>query len=118
MRSSIRRVAVALLAAATATATARGQTAIVRMPAEGDFVLQDFAFDSGERLPELRIHYQTLGTPHRGTNDHVDNAVLVLHGTGGTGKQFLPPNFAGVLFGNGQLLDTTRYFVVMPDGLA
>ena len=118
MRHFIRRVALTLAAAGAATAIATGQPAApIPTPAEGDFVLRDFAFDSGERLPELRIHYQTLGTPHRGTNGHVDNAVLVLHGTGGTGKQFLTPNFAGVLFGPGQLLDTSRYFVVMPDGI-
>jgi homoserine O-acetyltransferase len=100
MRHFIRRVALTLAAAGAATAIATGQPAApTPTPAEGDYVLKDFAFDSGERLPELRIHYQTLGTPHRGTNGHVDNAVLVLHGTGGTGKQFLTPNFAGVLFG-------------------
>ena len=118
MRLFIRRVSVALLAAVAGAAIANGQAAApVPTPAEGDLILRDFAFDSGERLPELKIHYQTLGTLHRGANGHVDNAVLVLHGTGGTGKQFLTPNFAGVLFGPGQLLDTTRYFVVMPDGI-
>jgi homoserine O-acetyltransferase len=118
MRHFTRRVALTLLAAAAGSAIARGQAATpLPTPAEGDFVLQDFAFDSGERLPELKIHYQTLGTPHRGAKGQVDNAVLVLHGTGGTGKQFLTPNFAGVLFGPGQLLDTTRYFVVLPDGI-
>jgi homoserine O-acetyltransferase len=116
MRRSIRRVCLVLLAAVAATRSARAQ-GTVPAPSEGDFVLRDFAFDTGERLPELRIHYQTLGTPHRGPNGRVDNAVLVLHGTGGTGKQFLTPNFAGVLFGPGQLLDTSRYFVVMPDGI-
>jgi homoserine O-acetyltransferase/O-succinyltransferase len=100
-----------LLAAATAPAADRP------VPAEGDYVLRDFAFDSGERLGELRIHYRTLGSPHRSPDGRVDNAVLVLHGTGGTGRQFLTDNFAGVLFGPGQLLDAARYFVVMPDGI-
>jgi homoserine O-acetyltransferase len=84
---------------------------------EGDFVLRDFAFDSGERLPELRIHYVTLGAPHRDARGRVDNAVLVLHGTGGAGRNFLTDNFAGVLFGPGQLLDAARHFVVLPDGI-
>ena len=117
MRPFIRGVSVALLAAAVAAGIAHGQTPAVATPTEGDFVLKDFGFDSGERLPELRIHYQTLGTPHRGPGGRVDNAVLVLHGTGGSGRQFLTPNFAGVLFGPGQLLDSARYFIVMPDGI-
>jgi homoserine O-acetyltransferase len=116
MRPPIRCVSVALLAAIVATGTT-GAQGTAATAAEGDFVLRDFAFDAGERLPELRIHYQTLGVPHRGPAGRVDNAVLVLHGTGGTGRQFLTPNFAGVLFGPGQLLDAARYFVVMPDGI-
>ena len=83
----------------------------------GDYVVRDFAFASGERLDELRLHYVTLGTPHRGPDGHVDNAVLVLHGTGGSGRQFLTENFAGVLFGSGQLLDVARHFVILPDGI-
>ena len=61
---------------------------------EGDFRTRDFAFQSGKRLPELRIHYTTLGTPRRDGNGLITNAVMVLHGTGGTGKQFLAPQFA------------------------
>ena len=83
----------------------------------GDYVVRDFAFASGERLDELRLHYVTLGTPHRGPDGHVDNAVLVLHGTGGSGRQFLTENFAGVPFGSGQLLDVARHFVILPDGI-
>ena len=83
----------------------------------GDYVVRDFAFASGERLDELRLHYVTLGTPHRGPDGHVDNAVLVLHGTGGSGRQFLTATFAGVLFGPGQLLDVARHFVILPDGI-
>ena len=78
---------------------------------EGDLVVRDFHFASGESLPELRLHYRTLGTP-RG-----DNAVLVLHGTTGSGAQFLGDSFAGALFGPGQLLDASRYFIVLPDGI-
>lgn len=84
---------------------------------EADYVIKDFTFASGESLPELRIHYRTLGTVHRDAKGHVDNAVLIMHGTGGSGAGFLVPHFAGELFGPGQLLDTTRYFIVMPDGI-
>ena len=85
--------------------------------AEGDFVVKNFQFRSGESLPELRLHYTTLGKPARGAQGRVSNAVLILHGTGGTGHQFLSPTFAGELFGPGQLLDATRYYIVLPDGI-
>ncbi|GAA0636976.1 alpha/beta fold hydrolase [Brevundimonas lenta] len=86
------------------------------VPAEGDYTARDFAV-AGQTLPELKIHYRTLGRPHRGADGRVDNAVLLLHGTGGSGAQFLSPQFAGELFGPGQPLDTTRYFIIMPDNL-
>ena len=72
---------------------------------EGDYVVSDFKFRSGETLSELRLHYTTLGAPHRDKHGHVDNAVLILHGTGGDGHQFLRPQFSGVLFTPGGLLD-------------
>jgi homoserine O-acetyltransferase len=106
----------ALLLASARPARAQDPSAIPP-PAEGDFVLTDFAFDTGERLPALRLHYRTLGRAHRGADGRVDNAVLVLHGTGGSGRNFLSDNFAGVLFGPGQLLDASRYFVILPDGI-
>jgi homoserine O-acetyltransferase len=84
---------------------------------EADFVVKDFRFDSGETLPELRIHYRTLGTPRRNAQGVVTNAVLIMHGTGGTGAQFSGGGFAGELFLPGQPLDVTRYFVVMPDDI-
>ncbi|MEN3747491.1 alpha/beta fold hydrolase [Sphingomonas sp. HF-S3] len=84
---------------------------------EGDHVIRDFRFASGETLPEVRIHYTTLGTPHRDGKGRIDNAVMVLHGTGGTGKQFLVPQFADELYGPGQPLDITRYYVILPDNL-
>ncbi|HUJ25609.1 MAG TPA: alpha/beta fold hydrolase [Myxococcales bacterium] len=77
---------------------------------EGNFVVKDFRFASGETLPEVRLHYRTLGSPQ-------NPAVLILHGTTGTGTQFLNDIFAGALFGPGQLLDTGRYFVILPDGV-
>jgi homoserine O-acetyltransferase/O-succinyltransferase len=84
---------------------------------EGDYLIHDFRFTSGETLPELRIHYRTLGTPRRDAHGVVRNAVLITHGTGGSGAQFMRPEFAGELFGAGQPLDATRYFLVLPDGI-
>jgi len=84
---------------------------------EGDFVIHNFQFRSGESLPELRLHYTALGKPVKDAAGHTTNAVLILHGTGGTGQQFFAPQFAGVLFGPGQLLDTSRYFIILPDGI-
>jgi homoserine O-acetyltransferase len=86
-------------------------------PTEGAFVLRDFAFRSGEKLPELRIHYRTLGKPERDAKGVVDNAVLVLHGTTGSGGNFLGPEFAGELFRAGGLLDAQSHFLVLPDGI-
>jgi homoserine O-acetyltransferase len=84
---------------------------------EGDFVIHNFQFHSGESLPELRLHYATLGKPVRDAQGHTANAVLILHGTGGTGQQFFQPQFASVLFGPGQLLDAARYYIILPDGI-
>src|SRR5712691_1321331 len=86
-------------------------------PADGNFVLKDFRFRSGESLPELRIHYRTLGKPERDGQGVVRNAVLIMHGTGGSGAQFIRPEFAGVLFVPGGLLDASRYFIILPDGI-
>jgi homoserine O-acetyltransferase/O-succinyltransferase len=84
---------------------------------EGDAVFSDFAFGSGEKLSELNIHYTSLGTPRRDKNGNITNAVMILHGTGGTGKQFFQPQFANELFGPGQVLDTARYFIILPDNI-
>jgi homoserine O-acetyltransferase len=92
------------------------QTAIAQ-PTQGDYVIRDFRFASGETLPELRIHYRTYGTPRKDAQGIVRNAVFVMHGTGGTGAQFTGASFAGELFGPGQLLDITRYYVVLPDDI-
>ena len=86
-------------------------------PTSADYVIRDFRFASGETLPELRIHYRTLGTPRRGEDGKVSNAVLILHGTTGSGANFLRPEFAGELFGEGQPLDATRYYLILPDGI-
>ena len=84
---------------------------------EQDVVLKDFRFRSGESLPEVRMHVMTLGTPHRNAAGQIDNAVMVLHGTGGSGKQFLQPQFADELYGPGQPLDIRRYYIILPDNL-
>lgn len=86
-------------------------------PVERDFVIKDFSFASGEHLPELRVHYRTVGEPRRDAAGVVRNAVLILHGTTGSGGQFIRPEFAGALFGPGQLLDAAKYFIVLPDGI-
>jgi homoserine O-acetyltransferase len=86
-------------------------------PTEGDYIAHNFHFQSGETLPELRLHYTTFGKPAKDAGGKVTNAVLILHGTGGTGHQFLAPQFADVLFGPGQLLDATRYFIILPDNI-
>ena len=86
-------------------------------PLQGDATLRDFTFASGEKLAALRIHYRTLGTPVRDSRGVVTNAVLITHGTGGTGAQFLRPEFAGALFGAGGLLDAARYYIILTDGI-
>jgi homoserine O-acetyltransferase len=108
----------ALSAALCLSAAARAEVATGAAAAvEGDYVIRDFHFASGETLPELRLHYTTLGKPRRDSHGRVDNAVLILHGTGGTGRSLLSEHFAGVLFGKGQLLDSNRYFIILPDGI-
>ncbi len=86
-------------------------------PQEGDYVVRDFHFQSGETLPEVRLHYTTLGKPVKDANGRTTNAVLILHGTGGSGHSLLRPIFAGVLFGPGQPLDASRYFIILPDNV-
>jgi len=86
-------------------------------PQEGDYVVRDFHFRSGETLPEVRLHYYTLGKPVKDASRRTTNAVLVLHGTGGSGNNFFRAIFAGVLFGPGQLLDTAKYFLILPDNV-
>jgi homoserine O-acetyltransferase len=86
-------------------------------PVETDFVLHNFHFASGETLPELRLHVTTIGHAHRDAHGRVNNAVLILHGTGGSGRNFLLDRFAGVLFGKGQLLDGNRFYIILPDGI-
>jgi len=84
---------------------------------EGDVVVRNFRFQSAAVLPELRLHYRTLGKLERDANGHARNAVLIMHGTGGSGAQFMRAEFAGELFRAGGLLDASKYFIVMPDGI-
>ena len=87
-------------------------------PSEGDYTIRDFKFASGETLPELRLHYRTLGKPAKDAQGATRNAVLIVHGTTGSGAQFIPrPEFAGELFGKGQPLDATRFFIILPDAI-
>ncbi len=86
-------------------------------PTQGDYVIKDFRFASGQLLQELKLHYHTLGTPQRDAQGHVQNAVLIMHGTAGSGAQFMNLAFAGELFGPGQPLDVTKFFVILPDDI-
>ena len=119
----VRQLAVVLAAISIAGApqVVRAQPAAGRSAAatgvEGDFVMRDFRFTDGSVLPALRIHYTTLGRPRRDAAGTVRNAVLVLHGTTGSGRGFLGRGFAGELFGPGQLLDTATHYVILPDGI-
>jgi homoserine O-acetyltransferase len=93
------------------------QAAEYPAPAEGDYLIRDFKFASGETLPELRIHYRTIGSPKKDAQGRTANAVLIMHGTTGSGMQFIRPEFAGELFGKDQPLDATRFYIVMPDDI-
>ena len=110
----------------TTLLTAFAANAVLAQPAgpapkpavtEGDFQIRDFRFDSGETLATLNLHYRTLGRPVRNARGQVTNAVLIMHGTGGTGASFLSDNFGGVLFGPGQLLDAATHYIILPDGI-
>ena len=107
-----RRVACLLLVATTCL-----WAADYPAPTEGDYSIRDFKFASGESLPELRIHYRTLGTAQKNAQSKTINAVLITHGTTGSGAQFIRPEFAGELFGKNQPLDATKFFIVLPDGI-
>jgi homoserine O-acetyltransferase/O-succinyltransferase len=80
------------------------------VPKDGDWVVRDFRFHTGEVLPELRLHYTTIGAPS-------GEPVLILHGTGGAARNMLSGDFAGQLFGQGQPLDASRYFIILPDAI-
>ncbi len=96
-----------------AVLAARGQTAL----REGDYLIRNFRFEDGSQVAALKLHYRTLGRPATGAAGHVQNAVLILHGTGGTGKQFLSEQFADVLFQRGQPLDAATHYIILPDDI-
>src|SRR2546428_3421573 len=111
MNSTLRRFVLAVLFAAAPALRAGDYPA----PTEGDYTIRDFKFASGETLPELRLHYRTLGKLEKDAQGKTHNAVLIIHGTTGSGAQFIRPEFAGELFGKDQPLD--RFFIVLPDGI-
>jgi homoserine O-acetyltransferase/O-succinyltransferase len=114
MNSTVRIFALLLSILAARFASASDYPA----PTESDFTIRDFKFASGEEtLPELRLHYRTLGKPEKDAQGKTTNAVLIMHGTTGSGAQFIRPEFAGELFGKGQPLDATKFFIVLPDGI-
>src|SRR5215213_654654 len=79
-------------------------------PKEADWVAREFRFHTREVMPELRVHYTTIGEPS-------GKPVLILHGTAGSGTGMLTPAFAGELFGPGQPLDASKYFIILPDAI-
>jgi homoserine O-acetyltransferase len=113
----------ALLAATAASAQTMSAPATTTPPrpaytgTPGDYIAHSFHFGTGETLPQLKLHYLTLGTPHRDASGHVDNAVLLLHGTGGDAHSLFNPVFSNVLFGPGQPLDIQKYFLIFPDDI-
>ncbi len=115
MIRSLLRGAAAAACALIFSGVAQAQT--VPATQEGDYTVQNFKFRDGETLPALKLHYTTLGTPLRDARGRVTNAVLIMHGTGGDGHQFLRPQFSGVLFVPGGLLDATKYYIILPDGI-
>ena len=107
-----------ILLVAAAAASAQTAPARTQWPAqEGNYVIPNFHFGSGESIAELKLHYLTLGQPHRDAAGHTDNAVLLLHGTGGNAHSLLNPVFSDVLFGPGQPLDITKFFIILPDDI-
>jgi homoserine O-acetyltransferase/O-succinyltransferase len=113
----LRHVTPLAFAAITAAGAQPASNPWATVGTQADARLPGFAFAAGGRLDTLRIHYTTLGSPRRGTDGTIRNAVLVLHGTGGTGRGFLNPTYAGGLFAPGQPLDSSRYFIILPDGI-
>jgi homoserine O-acetyltransferase len=108
---------VVLLAVAAAMTCAPAALAEELTPTQGDVLLKDFHFRSGEVLPELRLHYRTFGQPRRDAQGVVTNAVVILHSTSGSSAQYLRPEFSGELFRAGGVLDAEQYFIVLPDSI-
>jgi homoserine O-acetyltransferase len=86
-------------------------------PIEGNYIIRDFKFETGEVIKELKLHYTTIGKPVKDKTGLVRNAVLIMHGTTGSGRGFLGDRFAGKLFGPGQFLDAVKYFIILTDAI-
>ena len=86
-------------------------------PVDGSVELQNYRFSGGETMPTLKLHYLTLGTPQKDAAGAITNAVMLLHGTSGSAADFLKPRFFQSLYGAGEPLDISRYFIVIPDGI-
>lgn len=119
MGSGVRRLVLIMFSVFPVTVLLQAQANPPSYPSqkEDNFTIKNFKFQSGETLPELKLHYTTAGTPHKNAQGEIDNAVLLLHGTTGTGKNFLSPAIGGQLFGPGQPLDAGKYYLIMPDGI-
>jgi homoserine O-acetyltransferase len=113
MPRRITPVLLLVLLGAASAASAQSNPA----PVEGDFIAKSFTFQGGDTLPEVKLHYRTVGTPRKDASGVVRNAVLILHGTGGSGRGFLGQGYAGQLFGKGQLLDAETHYIILPDNV-
>src|SRR5215469_15796600 len=100
----------AALIAAVLLTSVKAMAADYPAPRQGDWIAKDFKFHTGEVMPELKLHYTTVG-------ERTGQPVLVLHGSGGSAASMLTPTFAGVLFGPGQPLDASKYYIIIPDGI-
>ena len=114
---SIRAVLAAALVGIAGSALAAPQEANWPNYREGDFIIKDYKFASGETLPELKLHYRTLGTAQRDAGGKIVNGVLLLQGNTGTGANWLRPTLADELFKDGEPLDLARYFIIIPDAI-
>ena len=112
-----KQIVVSLILAACAVCAPGAAFAQYPDAHEGDYIAKNFRFKDGETLPELRLHYLTFGKPVKDSTGRVTNAVLIMHGTGGSGRQFLAPIYAGELFGPGQLLNANKYFIILRDAI-
>src|SRR5215831_4992980 len=101
----------------SAVAVTMAQALPGQVPSGADYIIRSFKFETGETLPQVRLHYIALGHPRRDASGVVRNAVLILHGTGGSASGFMIPTYAGELFGPRQLLDTAQYYVILPDNM-
>ena len=118
IRSARVRLSLGLALVGPCALFAQTPRAAVNWPTQdGSYTIKNFHFRSGETIPELKLHYLTLGKPHRNAAGRVDNAVLLLHGTGGNAHNLLSPSFSNVLFGPGQALDITKYYLIFPDDI-